>query len=150
MGFLTRLLGSERGETPGQDGSAAATGQLVPDWPVAAPRPAMAPDRDSGFDTADAPPSAVGVLQWTSGLLIDGGTGDGGWDFIDLAGWDAGDMSEVISDLGVRETELVELTNAVGDALGYPVNLVADTWAFSPNKSKHSWTAPLFVVHRRA
>lgn len=90
----------------------------------------------------------LGVLQWTSGLLVDGGSGPGGWDYIDLDGWATGDMSGVIDGLGDRNTKRGDLERAVGDELGHPVSLTPHTWVFSREDSNSWWTAPLLVVHR--
>ena len=148
MGILSRLRaafgqrGPERG-TPTESGA-----ELVGDWPMAAARPATAPDPNEGFEAEDAPPSAIGVLQWTSALLVDGGRGPGSWDFIDLQGWATGDVSGVVPGLGSRGTTAADLELAVGDAVGHPVTFVPSTWVFSREDSTAWWTAPLFVVHR--
>jgi hypothetical protein len=115
---------------------------------MAAARPATAPDPDEGFEAEEAPRSAIGVLQWTSALLIDGGHGPGSRDFVDLHGWATGDMSGVISGLGSRGTTAADVELAVGDAVGHPVTLAPSTWVFSREDSTSWWTAPLFVVHR--
>jgi hypothetical protein len=108
----------------------------------------VAPDPDAGFEAEGAPTSVAGVLQWTSELLVDGGHGPGGWDFVDLAGWATGDMSGVISGMGSLDTEIAELEDAVADALGHPVRVTPSSWIFSPHDDKAWWAAPLLVVHR--
>lgn len=146
MSILSRLRGAfglrglHRG-TPRESGA-----PLVPDRPKAAPRPTVAPDPSDGFEADDAP-CAVGVLQWTSALLVNGGLGPGSWDFIDLVGWDTADMSTVISELGSSETGAAELTLGVGNALRCRASLTPGTWVFSRADCTTWWTAPLFVVH---
>jgi hypothetical protein len=132
----------ERGR-PAENG-----GPLVPDWPRAAVRPSAQTSPDLGFEAEGAPPSAVGVLQWTSGVLIDGGNGVGGWDFINLHGWSTGDMSGVITGLGDQNTGTGDLEHAVGERLGHPVSFAPSTWVFSRQDSSSWWTVPLLVVHR--
>lgn len=148
MGVLTRLLAAIRSDEPEREPPATTGVQLAPDWPRAVARPAVAPDPDAGFEAEGAPATAVGVLQWTSELLVDGGRGPGGWDFVDLAGWATGDMSGVISGMGSLNTEMADLEDAVGQALGQPVQLTPSSWTFSPNDNKAWWAAPLLVVHR--
>lgn len=121
---------------------------LVPDWPTAVPRPTHPPNPDLGFESEGAPRSAVGVLQWTSGLLVDGGSGSGCWDFINLDGWASGDMSGVIAGFGDRSSDAGNLARAVGNELGHQVSFTPSTWVFSREEGRSRWTAPLFVVHR--
>lgn len=123
-------------------------GALVPDWPRAAVRPSAPTSLGSGFEAEGAPPSAVGVMQWTSKVLIDGGNGVGSWDFIDLHGWSTGDMSGVITGLGDQNTDAGGLEQAVGVRLGHPISFTPSTWVFSRQDSSGRWTAPLLVVHR--
>lgn len=151
LNSLRQFMGPDQADVlpePKGNLSAEAAAQFVPDWPKAALRPASPPNPDMGFEAEDAPRSAVGVLQWTSGLLVDGGSGPGGWDYIDLDGWATGDMSGVIDGLGDRNTKRGDLERAVGDELGHPVSLTPHTWVFSRADSNSWWTAPLLVVHR--
>lgn len=119
----------------------------VADWPDAVARPAICPDPDAAFEAEGAERSAVGVLQWTSALLVDGGRGPGCWDFVDLRDWATGEISHVVSELGSRETQAFELALAVGDVLDRAIRLAPSTWVFSPDDGFHRWIAPLFVVH---
>lgn len=149
MGIIGRLLaaagqGSRQREAPTQSGA-----QLARDWPEAVTRPSALPDPDASFDVEGAPSSVVGVLQWTSELLVDGGRGPGSWDYIDVPGWATGDMSGVVSNLGTQDSDPGDLERAVCDALGRTVTFTPGTWLFSRQDSKTWWTSPLFVVHRR-
>jgi hypothetical protein len=149
MGVLTRLIAAIRSDEPQRESPTETGVQLVPDWPRAVARPVVVPDPDAGFEAEAAAAAAVGVLQWTSALLVDGGHGPGGWDFVDLVGWATGDMSGVIPGMGNQNSEIAELAEAVGDALGHPVTLTADSWTFSPENKKGWWAAPLLVVYRK-
>jgi hypothetical protein len=102
----------------------------------------VVPDLNADFESE----GAVGVLQWTSALLVDGGAGPGGWDYNDLDAWVIGDMSRAIDGVGDLHTPQAELATAISSALGHPVSLTQATWVFSREDSRTSWTAPLFVV----
>lgn len=122
--------------------------EFVPDWPVAVAQPEVAPDPDRGFEGESGPPTVIGVLQWTSGVLVDAGRGQGSWDFIDLNGWVNGDMSRVVPGIGHLDTTAADLQNAVEAELDCTVSLPPNTWAFARQDSRAWWTAPLLVVHR--
>ena len=149
MSIGDRLRGWFSGVEQGRPDPRSSGAGFVPDWPVAAERAEVAPDPDSGFAPESAEPTVVGVLQWASSVLVDGGRGKGSWDYVDLQGWETGDMSEVVPGVGKRDATAAELEIATSAELGYGVRLVPDTWAFSRQDSRDWWTAPLFVVHRR-
>ena len=77
MGVLTRLIAAIRSDEPQREPPTETGVQLVPDWPRAVTRPVVVPDPDAGFEAEGAAAAAVGVLQWTSALLVDGGHGYG-------------------------------------------------------------------------
>jgi hypothetical protein len=107
-----------------------------------------APDPTSAFQADNAPSSAVGVLQWTSALLVDGGNGPGSWEFIELGGWAIGDMSGVASGIGGQSSDAKDLGQAVSGTLGHHVSIEPSTWMFTREGDVTWWTAPLFVVQR--
>jgi hypothetical protein len=152
--WLNSVLAGVRGDASSgpseaehsQSPDAGAT--FVPDWPKAAIRPGSPPDPETGFEAGGAPPSAVALLQWTSGVLVDGVRGPGSWDLISLDGWAAGDLSDAITGLGDLDTERDELRRTVGAELGHGVSLAPDTWVFAREDGKSWWMAPLLVVHR--
>ena len=152
--WLNSILVGARGDASSGPSEAdhhqppGAGAPFVPDWPQAANRPDLPPDPDAGFEAEDAPPSVVAVLQWTSGLLVDGGRGTGSWDLVGLASWAAGEMSDAVSDIGELGTGRAELERAVAHELGHRVSLAPDSWAFSRQDETGWWTAPLFVVHQ--
>ncbi len=149
MSIVGRLRGLFTGTEGGRpDPRRSGTG-WVPDWPVAVEQPDVAPDPDGGFAPESAESTVVGVLQWASSVLVDGGRGEGSWDYVGLQGWESGDMSEVVPGVGGRDTTPSGLEDATSGELGFGVRLVPNTWAFARQDSRDWWTAPLFVVHRR-
>ena len=142
-----RFPASPAGNPPAQAPTEPSS-RLVPDWPKAVARPMKAPDPTSAFQAEEAPSSAVGVLQWTSGLLVDGGNGPGSWEFIELVGWAVGDMSGVASGIGGQSSDAKDLAQAVSGTLGHHVSIEPSTWMFTREGDVTWWTAPLFVVQR--
>lgn len=141
--FPASPAGNPRAQAPTEPGS-----RLVPDWPTAVARPMETPDPSSAFEAETAPSSAVGVLQWTSGLLVDGGNGPGSWEFIELVGWAVGDMSGVVSGIGGQSSDVKDLEQAVSGTLGHHVSIEPSTWMFTRKGDVTWWTAPLLVILR--
>lgn len=146
MGLLDRLRGRRSDDSEGGPGDAPA---FIDDWPDALPRPSSGPHPDDDFAADAAPPRTIGVVQWTPGTLVDGGAGEGFWDYWDLAAWaDGQPPSEDVLDGADAGTSLAEIEERVTTALGTPVVLTPETWTFS--RDGRSWlTAPLLVVRPR-
>ena len=146
VGFLSRLLGrtSATGTSPRR-----ARGGVVPDWPSAAVATPNEPHRNDDFCADDASSETIGVLQWTPGLLIDGGGGRGSWDYTELQTWIDGEMADSLVGIGDWDSSAAELEAQLGTMLKRGVRLTPGQWTFTPESDNEEWTAPLFVVDTR-
>ncbi|KRE55537.1 hypothetical protein [Phycicoccus sp. Soil748] len=149
MGMLDRIRTTlTGGNDPKQLPNRPRSAEPVDDWPSAVAVRGALSDPDAGFDADTAPAGTVGVLQWTPGLLVDDGAGEGFWDYWDLEAWSAGDPPQMLDGLD-RDTSEPALRQRVAETLGRPVALELSTVVLSADGE--TWrTTPLFIVSPRA
>ena len=154
MGMLDRIrttLAGSSGNGSGIEGQAPTrprSAQPVDDWPSAVAVPTGPIGPDARFDADTAPAGTLGVLQWTPGLLVDDGSGEGFWDYWDLPTWAAGEPPQMLDELDGDTTEPA-LRQRLAEVVGQPVSLAPSTVVVSADGE--TWrTTPLFVVGPRA